>query len=453
MMQRRSVLQALVATAVASQMSPLALASEPRRLPWRNWSGSQQCLPMARKAPASMAELQELLTTTTGTIRAVGAGHSFTPLVPTDGTLVSLSRMGGVSNVDSNTLQANIGGGTRLGDIGQPLHDAGQALVNMPDIDEQTLAGSLATATHGTGAGLGCMSTQVTGLELVTAAGDILWCDAQTNPEIFQAAKVSLGSLGMITQVRMQNQAPYRLRREMIWMPLEEMLEIVDGMADKHRNFEFFYVPFSGWGFTDSHDITDEPIAAAEAPVDPNEGTMELKMIRDWLDWTPAVRELVLSTYARTIPDEVKIGHSWSNYANERNVRFNEMEYHLPRENGLKALREVVDALERDHHEVFFPLEIRYVKGDDIWLSPFYQQESMSIAVHRYFEEDYKPYFATIEPILRKYGGRPHWGKLNSLGQKEFCELYPRWDDFAEVRRELDPQGRFLNEYLSGLFG
>ncbi|QFU75648.1 FAD-binding protein [Halioglobus maricola] len=453
MMQRRSLLQALVATALASQVSPMALAAEPRRLPWRNWSGSQQCLPMARKAPANMAELQELLSSTTGTIRAVGAGHSFTPLVPTDGTLLSLSRMGGVSDADSSTLQATIGGGTRLGDIGQPLHDAGQAMVNMPDIDEQTLAGSLATATHGTGAGLGCMSTLVTGLELMTASGDVLWCDAQQHPEIFQAAKVSLGSLGLITRVRLQNREPYKLRREMVWMPLEEMLEAVDGLADKHRNFEFFYVPFSGWGFTDAHDITDEPIAAAEEAVDPNEGTMELKTVRDWLDWSPALRELILGTYARTIPDEVKVGNSWSNYANERNVRFNEMEYHLPRENGLQALREVIAALESKHHEVFFPLEVRYVKSDDIWLSPFYQQDSMSIALHRYFEEDYKPFFATVEPILRKYGGRPHWGKLNSLGQDEFRELYPRWDDFAAVRRELDPNGRFLNDYMRKLFG
>ena len=128
------------------------------------------------------------------------------------------------------------------------------------------------------------------------------------------------------------------------------------------------------------------------------------------------------------------------------------MEYHLPRESGLKAVREVVAALEKHHHEVFFPLEIRYVKGDDIWLSPFYGQDSMSIAVHRYFEEDYKPYFNTVEPILRKYGGRPHWGKLNSLGAAEFRELYPRWDDFSAVRREMDPEGRFLNSYLSSLF-
>lgn len=452
MMRRRSVLQMLAATAVASQYPVLpAIGAEKRRLPWRNWSGSQQCLPEARVAPASIAELQELISGSTGVLRPVGAGHSFTPLVPTDGTLVSLSRLGGISDVDTNRIQATIGGGTRLGDIGQPLQDAGQALVNMPDVDKQSLAGSLATATHGTGAGLGCMSTLVTGLQLVTANGELVDCDANNNPELFQAAKVSLGALGMVTQVRMQNVAPYRLRRETVWWELEEMLEVVDGMAEKHRNFEFFYVPFSGMGFTDAHDITDEPIGSTEK-VDPNEGTMELKMVRDWLEWSPTLRRLLLGTYTSTIPDEITIGNSWKNYANERNVRFNEIEYHLPRENGLRALKEIIAALESKHHEVFFPIEVRYVKADDIWLSPFYRQDSMSIALHRYFEEDYTPYFNTVEPILRKHGGRPHWGKLNTLGGDDFSALYPRWSDFAQIRQEMDPQGRFLNPYLKSLF-
>ena len=452
MIKRRSVLAALAGIGAAAGLGIApAVAAAKRRLPWRNWSGSQQCLPEARLAPASIGELQELVAESTGVIRPVGAGHSFTALVPTDGTLVSLSRLGGIGDIDTENLQATIGGGTRLGDIGQPLQDAGQALINMPDIDEQTLAGSLATATHGTGAGLGCMSTLVTGLQLVDARGDIIECDADNNPELFQAARVSLGSLGLVTQVRMQNMQPYRLRREMVWMELEEMLENVESMADQHRNFEFFYVPFSGWGFTDAHDITDEPIGTT-GQEDPNEGTMTLKTVRDWMQSTPALRQFSLSTYASFLDKEVTVGNSWSNYANERNVRFNEMEYHLPRESGLKAVREVVAALEKHHHEVFFPLEIRYVKGDDIWLSPFYGQDSMSIAVHRYFEEDYKPYFNTVEPILRKYGGRPHWGKLNSLGAAEFRELYPRWDDFSAVRREMDPEGRFLNSYLSSLF-
>ncbi len=429
MMKRRDMLSALVAAAVSSQFSPglasFASAAEKRRIPWRNWSGSQQCFPQARTAPASVDELRELITTTSGVIRPVGAGHSFTPLVPTDGTIVSLSRMSGLIDHNPETLEATLWAGSRLGDIGKPLEDVGQALINMPDIDEQALAGCLATATHGTGANIGCMSTFMRGLQLVDGRGEVHDCDADNNPELFEAAKVSLGALGVITQVRLQNETPYRLRRETIIRDLDDILDMANDLADSHRNFEFYYIPFSGKGFTDVHDYTDEPLGSTEK-VDGNEAVEYLKIARDWLEWSPGLRELILGTYAGTIEDEITIESSWKNYASERNVRFNEMEYHLPRENGLQAVREVREALETQHHEVFFPIEVRFVKGDDIWLSPFYQRDTCSIAVHRYFDEDFAPYFKTIEPIFRKYGGRPHWGKLNTLKRDDLQLLYPR---------------------------
>lgn len=457
MLRRRSVLSALVAAAIGSRSgSMLTFAAgdvaKKRRIPWRNWSGSQECLPTARVAPGSVAELQELIAGASGVVRPVGAGHSFTPLVPTDGTIVSLSRLSGLIGHDPDTLQATLWAGSRLGDIGQPLEDAGQALVNMPDIDEQTLAGSFATATHGTGATIGCMSTFIEGLQLVDARGEVVDCDANTNADLFEAARVSLGTLGVATQVRLQNVAPYRLRRETVWRSFDEILDIADGMADQHRNFEFYYIPFSGMGFTDVHDLTDEAVGSTEK-IDTNDSVEDLKMVRDWLDWSPRLRELILSGVVNSLSDEVTVEGSWKNYASERNVRFNEMEYHLPRESGLPALREIRAALEAQHHQVFFPIEVRYVQADDIWLSPFYQRDTCSIAVHRYFEEDYTPYFKTIEPILRKYHGRPHWGKLNTLERSDFRKLYPRWDDFVTVRKEFDPRGRFLNPYLAGLFG
>lgn len=148
----------------------------------------------------------------------------------------------------------------------------------------------------------------------------------------------------------------------------------------------------------------------------------------------------------------MKVAASWQNYTSDRNVRFNEMEYHLPRENWQAAFREIVSVVEAQFPEVFFPFEVRFVKADDAWLSPFYQRDSVSIAVHRFFEEDYQPMFTALEPILLRHGGRPHWGKLNTLKSGDFRALYPRWQDFLEVRRSLDPGGRFLNPYLAGLF-
>ena len=456
MITRRNLLSSLIATAGATAFAPsMSLAAlqagVQKKIPWKNWSGSQICYPDARKAPANIDELRELIVSAPGHVRPVGSGHSFTALVPTDDTIVSISRLSGMVSHDSVNHTSLIQAGTRLGDIGGPLAQAGQALINMPDIDEQTLAGALGTATHGTGAGIGCLPSFVEGLQLVTANGEVLECDRNHNPEIFNAARVNLGALGVITQVRMQNQPSYRLKRELSCKPIEEILENADALANENRNFEFYYIPFSGMGFQDTQNITTEAESSTEK-TDQNDGVETLKTLRNALSWSSTIRELSIGTYMKTIEDEVTIANSWQNYATERNVRFNEMEYHLPRENGLQAFREVREVVERDFPEVFFPFEVRFVKSDDIWLSPFFERETMSIAVHRYFDEDYKPMFKAVEKIFKKYGGRPHWGKMNTMTGQELAGHYKHWDDFKEVRQTLDPQGKFLNPYLKSIF-
>ncbi|MCH8497748.1 MAG: FAD-binding protein [Marinobacter sp.] len=462
---RRTLLKTLVATAIGSSLpGQVVFAGEPAiagrtaspagtaaPIPWRNWSGSQHSLPSRREAPASLGALQQLLRDTDAPVRPVGSGHSFSPLVPTDDILLSVNRLNGILSHDTDSLQATIAAGTRLGQIGGPLEALGQALRNMPDIDQQTLAGSLSTATHGTGATLPCMSDFITGVQLVTADGELLECDSNHHADVFQAAKVGLGALGIITAYRLQNTSPYKLRKVTEWQAIEDILDEAEANADRYRNFEFFYIPFSGMGFTETHEITDDPVSAT-ARFDQNDGADTLRKVRNWLEWSPRLRRLVLSSYMKTLGREEKVASSWQTYTSDRNVRFNEMEYHLPRELGLQAFREIRALVEQRFPEVFFPFEVRYVKGDDIWLSPFYQQDSISIAVHRFHEEDHAPLFQAVEPIFRKYHGRPHWGKMNTLKGEDFRRLYPHWDDFAAVRQMLDPDGRFLNPYLKGLF-
>lgn len=465
-MERRHFLHLLVGTAIASQTSlPGAAqaetvfgaagqtASQPP-LTWRNWSGSQSSTPDLRLAPASVSELQNLLADpkhATAKIRPVGSGHSFSPLVPGNDILVSLARLNGVLDHDDNQCRARVAAGTLLGQLGQPLESINQALFNMPDIDQQSLGGLLATATHGTGAGLMSLSGYIEGLTLVTARGEAFECSQHRHPDLFQAAKVSLGSLGFVTEVTLQNTRPYRLKKTTEWLPIEDILDTADTKAREHRNYEFYYIPFSGMGFTSTHDITGEP-AAASPELDQNDGARDLQKARDYLSWSPRLRRLILGGYMRTLSREVKVASSWQNYTSDRNVRFNEMEYHLPKENWQAAFREIVELVERRFPEVFFPFEVRFVKADEAWLSPFYKQDSVSIAVHRFFEEDYRPLFSAVEPVLRRYGGRPHWGKLNSLGAHDFRSLYPNWQDFCDLRQALDPTGRFLNPYLAGLF-
>ena len=450
---RREIMMRGAAIAALSAGKPLAaIAETERRIKWQNWSGGQQCLPEARLAPATSDELASIIANSPRPIRPVGTGHSFTGLVPTDGTIISLDRLNGVLDVNAETLEATVGAGSKLGDLGPALEAHGQALINMPDVNRQTMAGSISTSTHGTGENFGSLSTFVTGLELVTADGTTRWCDATQNPDLFQAARVSLGSLGILTKIRLQNRTPHKINKRTWVVSFEEMMAEADNFAAANRNFEFYYIPFSGMCFGISHNETDEPIAP-RTENDDDEGAMTLKMLGDYLSWSLSLREYFIKSALEDLPDDVFVDTSWKIYPSERGVRFNEMEYHLPRENALPALREIREHVESNNLDVFFPWEFRYVKSDDIWLSPFQGRESCSIAIHRYYEEDYKPLFAEIEPILQKHGGRPHWGKLHTLTAPDFAKLYPHWNDFLDVRQQMDPDGVFLNDHLKGVFG
>jgi FAD-linked oxidoreductase len=420
-------------------------------LVWRNWSGIRHSYPQARVAPASEDQLSHVLKTSPAPIRPVGAGHSFMALVPTDGTLLSLDAMSGVTHVDSEI--ATVWAGTRLGALGPALAAQGRAMANLPDINKQSLGGALGTATHGTGKHLPAIHANVTALRLATVDGNIVECDAQKNAELFDAARVSLGSLGIITQVKLRTGPSRRLHRRVWLEPFETSLAKAEERWNQHRNFEFYAVPFTGLAANIAHDETDEP-ARPRGPETDSEFLEALKTLRNLFDFSNAARraaaQIVLWSAERN-PEEA-VDEGWKLLSTERPVRFNEMEFHVPAETQLTALREVVAAIEANRPDVFFPIELRRIAPDNAWLSPFQGGPRGSIAVHCYYKDEYEFLFALIEPILRRHGGRPHWGKLNSLTGADFAALYPRWKDFLALRRSLDPQGRLLNDYLKGIF-
>ena len=441
----------------ASQMprAPAAAAGPDgrRRLPWQNWSGYQHCLPAERLAPASLEELVDVLRKAPGPIRPVGAGHSFTPLVPTEGTVVSLRNFDGLLAHDAAALTATFGAGTKLGDIGEPLHAVGQAMPNMPDIDEQSLAGAIATATHGTGQALGALHAGVTALKLLTPRGELLECSAAKNREVFDAARVSLGSLGVITEFTLRNVPTLNLKRRVWLEPLDVLFERFDEFAARHHSFEIYFIPHCDKGVVITIDPTDEPLRPRGADQD-NNAVLEMKQLRDVLAWWPSARRWLMNRSTEDYQPEEAVDVWYKVFPSSRAVRFNEMEYHLPRERLMPTLRKVRETVEARHPEIFFPVEVRVVKGDDAWLSPFHgHATSGSIAVHHYHVEDPLPYFADIEPLFKAAGGRPHWGKMNTLAAADFAALYPRWRDFLEVRQQLDPEGRMLNPYLKKVFG
>ncbi|MFA7262974.1 MAG: D-arabinono-1,4-lactone oxidase [Caulobacter sp.] len=417
---------------------------------WRNWSGIQHSYPVQRSAPKDEAELAALLKAGPAPIRVTGAGHSFTGLCATDGTLVSLDAMSGVAGWDGD--EATVWAGTRLGALGPALAAKGRAMANLPDINKQSLGGALGTATHGTGRALKAIHGDVTALTLVTTGGGVIDCDANTRPDVFNAARVSLGSLGIISKARLTTTANRRLRRRVWVEPFEVALEKAEERWKTHRNFEFYAVPFTGLAANISHDETDDP--ALDRGPDQDTAFLDvLKTLRNLLGFSTGARKAAAKALLGGAKPETAVDEGWKLLSTERPVRFNEMEFHLPAETQLAALKQVVETIEKHRPDVFFPIEVRRIAPDDAWLSPFQGEPRGSVAVHAYYRDDYQFLFELIQPIFVKHGGRPHWGKLHSLKGRDLAALYPRWNDFLDVRRELDPQGRLLNPYLTTLFG
>ncbi len=419
---------------------------------WSNWAGNEHAYPAARAAPANEAELAALLPKAQIPVRPVGSGHSFTALVPTDGTLLSIDRLNGLVGQDATAMTATVRAGTKLSALGPLLASIAQEMPNLPDINKQTLAGALATGTHGTGKGIKAIHGDVTAMRLVLPSGEVTECSRDVRPELFHAARVSLGAFGVLSEVTLQNRSLERVKKIVSLVDTEDMLRQWPALAGKHRNAEFLVLPFTGKSALITHDTTTEPVSP-RGPDGDTDTLMDLKSLRDLFEFAPELRKKAAQSAMADIPPDIAIDEGWKLLSNERPVRFKEMEYHLPIAEQVGVLREIIRRIESDARGVFFPIEARIIAPDDAWLSPFYERESGSIAVHAWYKEDHDWMFRLAEPVFREAGGRPHWGKLHSLGAQEFKQLYPQFAEADAVRRSVDPDGRMLNPFLKRIFG
>ncbi len=460
---RRQTIKAATAGLVASTVSATGCSSTPEQvsgpvpvngiMPWSNWSGNQVSYPAERTRPRNIEALVKLLRETDGKIRAVGAGHSFSGLVPTNETLLSMARFRGISHINSETKEVTAGAGTRLAALGDELWKNDLGMINMPDINTQALAGAIATSTHGTGQKFGSLSSFVTGLTLVTAAGEVLKCSATENKDVFDAARCNIGSLGIITDITMQMRDSYYLKERSEMLPIDEAFEKMEELRLAKRHFEAYGLPHANHVLLIEFDeVSKEESDAKQADAVSGDAYETFRTLADVIDAMPFLRGAVMSIAPRTVGVEERYGPWNKIFGNVRDMRFNEMEYTVPAEDGLACFREVLNTIKEKNIDVIFPIEYRYIKEDDIWLSQFYKRPGAAISVHNFHDKPYMPYFAEMEAIFDRYQGRPHWGKVHNKTEKEFAALYPQWEAFKELRQRLDPNRRFINKHLETIF-
>jgi FAD-linked oxidoreductase len=424
---------------------------------WRNWGRNFECRPAVVHAPASIDELCAIVRTAAQEgkrVRPVGSGYSYTRLAQTDDVMVSLDRWTGVERIEREQQVAVIRSGTTLDRIERELAAAGFAFENLGDINRQTLAGAIATGTHGTGIALGNMSTQVDALEMVTADGRIVTI-TRSDGELFRAAAVSLGALGVVTRIWLRILPIYWLQIERRRETLSSIVANLGTRVRANRNFEFFWFPASDLVYSKTMNLAGRGADRGRSLVhwlnDLVNENIALWAVCELNHRRPAWRTAILDQAAGLVPQGSSVCRADIAYATERLVVHQEMEYAVPAERAVAVLSHLDALLRHFPTRTMFPVEVRVARADDLLLSPSCGRDVAYIAVHTWWKEDHREYFDAAEAIFLSAGGRPHWGKLHGLAARDVESLYPAAAVFERERRQLDPQGMFLNRYLERL--
>ncbi|HVT00523.1 MAG TPA: D-arabinono-1,4-lactone oxidase [Solirubrobacterales bacterium] len=436
-------------------MDPLTQSGE-----WTNWAGDQRCRPARILAPRSREELAEAVGAAAAAgerLSVTGSGHSFTEAAMTDATMLRLEALRGVLEADRESGLVRVGAGTVLADLNEELTALGLALENLGDIDAQTVAGTISTGTHGTGARFGNISARVEGVELVLGDGSVRDLTAAGDPELLRAARIGVGALGAISAVTLRCFPAFTLRRVDSSHRREDVLDRFDELAAANDHFELFTFPYSDRALV----LERNRVAAPPAPRGRFAAHLNDVVLENW-----AFEALAATGKAmpRAIPALAKLAGlvagggrnqdtSHRIFVNRRTVRFTEMEYAVPRADGPTAVRRVIEWVRANRFPVFFPLEVRVAAGDDADLSAAHERDTAYIAVHQYRGMEWRPYFEAVEAIMDDYAGRPHWGKRHFQTAATLAPRYPRWAAFQRARDELDPKRVFTNPYAERVLG
>ncbi len=426
---------------------------------WHNWAGNQQCTPERIERPSSEQGLIRVVKQAAATgrrVKVVGSGHSFTGIALTDGRLVQLSNYGRVLSIDREKRTATVQAGISIARLNEELDKQGLALENLGDINYQSISGAISTATHGTGRAFGGIATQIIGMRLIAGDGSVVECSPEKEADVFSAARVGLGALGIISTVTLNCVKAFNLHALEMPMRIDQVLESLDEHIRDNDHFEFFWVPGTGWALTKFNQRTDAPLATRGRWREFRDDILINNVAFSVLCRIGRLRPSLVPSIARAMPSSGRVEYvdkSYRVFASPRLVRFYEMEYGIPIDAAREAVNRVRALVKQSGLVPIFPVEVRFTKGDDIPLSTASGRDSCYIAVHVFEGMQYQQYFEGVEDIMNDYGGRPHWGKLHFQTAETLAPRYPEWQRFQQVRARLDPEGRFSNPYLDRVLG
>ncbi|MGP9725071.1 D-arabinono-1,4-lactone oxidase [Corynebacterium sp. AOP40-9SA-29] len=432
---------------------------------WRNWSGTQHATPAAFEQPTTEDGVVDLVLRAAREglrVKAVGAGHSFTPVAVTVGILVNLDHLSGLVSVDRDAMEVTFLAGTRLRDVPALLRPHGLALANQGDVDPQSLAGAVSTGTHGTGIGLTGFAGMVRRLRTVTADGSVH--DVGPGDPLYDLGRVSLGALGVTTRITMAVVDSFVLSAVECAEPLAELVADFPARAAAVDHLEYYWFPGTNRAHVKTntrHSLQDAASADLPGPVPRWRAFVDDELVSNaafaamcsLMHHVPRTTGAMNRLAAASLAQREYSDTAHDVFVSPRRVRFNEMEYAVPLADATEVLAEVHRTVDASRLPVGFPLEVRCTAADDVPLSTANGRESCYIAVHRYHRDDYRELFAVVEPVLVAAGGRPHWGKLHTLDHDGLAAVHPDLADVAELRAQVDPSGMFRNPMVDRVFG
>jgi len=428
--------------------------------PWQSWSGLVTARPAQVLAPASEAEVVDAVEAARASglpVKMVGSGHSFTDIALTSGVMLLPDRLVGVTAVDREAMTVSVLAGTPLHLLNSRLAELGLALHNLGDIDRQTVAGAIATGTHGSGGVWSSLSAQVAGLTLVAGDGSLVRMTDTEEAELLAAARVGLGALGVVTEVTFRVEPAFRLEAVEEPMSWDRFTGAFEEMVAENHHVDIHWFPDTDRALVKRNNRTiDEP-----RPLPPARAWVADELLANRVfggitrvgELVPRAIPALNRVASRGLGRRSYVDSAHRVFVASRKVRFREMEYAVPREGGMAALAEARSLMERAQWPVSFPVEIRAGVADDAWLSPSYGRDTVYLAFHVSARTDHTGYFTAVEQVLRDHGGRPHWGKLHTRTAADLAPEYPRFADFLARRDRLDPDRLFANHYLDRVLG